>query len=80
MVACDSVITGSFLTPWFLQTVLGIVGASASSAVVSGASDLQRPLSSSQQTFPQNSETWPVGEPVPKIEAPIQCSGGCSPS
>lgn len=65
----------SILIHCFFQTVLGILGDAASSAVVSGGSDLQRPLSSAQQTFPQNADTWPVGEPIPKIEAPIQCSG-----
>lgn len=57
------------------RTVLGILGDAASSAVLSGGSDLQRPVSSAQQIFPPNADTWPVGEPVPKIEAPIQCSG-----
>ncbi|XP_063842980.1 xanthine dehydrogenase/oxidase-like isoform X2 [Scylla paramamosain] len=57
------------------KMVLGVLGDSASSAMVSGASDLVRPLSSGQQTFPENPEAWPVGKPVTKVEAPIQCSG-----
>ncbi|KAG0710872.1 Xanthine dehydrogenase [Chionoecetes opilio] len=58
------------------KMVLEILGDSAGSAVVSGGSDLKRPVSSGQQTFPENTEAWPIGKPVTKIEAPIQCSGG----
>ncbi|MPC17990.1 Xanthine dehydrogenase/oxidase [Portunus trituberculatus] len=57
------------------KMVLGVLGDSASSAVVSGADELVRPVSSGQQTFPENPEAWPVGKPVTKLEAPIQCSG-----
>lgn len=57
------------------KMVLGVLGDSASSAVVSGASDLVRPVSSGQQTYPENPDVWPLAKPVTKIEAPIQCSG-----
>lgn len=60
-----------------LQTILGIIGDVASSDITSGATDLNRPLSSGQQTYDQNAELWPLAQPIPKLEAGIQCSGKC---
>ncbi|XP_069165338.1 xanthine dehydrogenase/oxidase-like [Procambarus clarkii] len=57
------------------KTVLGIIGAAAGASVASGATVLQRPLSSGQQIFDPNSDVWPLAEAVPKLEAKIQCSG-----
>ncbi|CAH0625260.1 unnamed protein product [Chrysodeixis includens] len=43
----------------------------------SGARDLRktRPLSKGSQVYDTNPITWPVNEPMPKIEALIQCAG-----
>nr|XP_053653015.1 xanthine dehydrogenase/oxidase-like [Cherax quadricarinatus] len=57
------------------KTVLGIVGSIADPTVASGATDLQRPVSSGQHTYDLNTDIYPLGEPVPKVEAAIQCSG-----
>ncbi|KAK7074022.1 hypothetical protein SK128_004964 [Halocaridina rubra] len=57
------------------KTILGIVGNVAGSDITSGATILERPLSSGQQVYDQNTEFWPLGKPVPKLEAHIQCSG-----
>ncbi|XP_042860846.1 xanthine dehydrogenase/oxidase-like [Penaeus japonicus] len=57
------------------KMVLGIVGDAAAATVTSGATDLERPLSSGQQTYDQNTETWPLGKPIPKLEARMQCAG-----
>ncbi|KAK3879999.1 hypothetical protein Pcinc_015481 [Petrolisthes cinctipes] len=59
----------------FYRAVLSIVGTAASPPVTSGAEPLQRPLSSGQQTYDNNTEQYPLGAPIPKIEAPIQISG-----
>ncbi|XP_068204498.1 xanthine dehydrogenase/oxidase-like isoform X2 [Palaemon carinicauda] len=57
------------------KTILGIIGDVASPDVSSGATDLVRPLSSGKQVYDENQEIWPLGQPIPKIEAHIQCSG-----
>lgn len=57
------------------KTILGIIGDIASPDVVSGATDLVRPLSSGKQVYDENTEIWPLGKPIPKLEAHIQCSG-----
>ncbi|XP_069995409.1 xanthine dehydrogenase/oxidase isoform X1 [Penaeus vannamei] len=57
------------------KMVLGILGNAASSTVTSGATDLERPESSGQQEYDQNTETWPLGQPIPKLEARMQCAG-----
>lgn len=43
----------------------------------SGAEDLRktRPLSKGKQEFDTNPILWPVTEPMPKVEALIQCAG-----
>lgn len=43
----------------------------------SGARDLRktRPLSKGSQVYDTNPITWPVNEPMPKVEALIQCAG-----
>ncbi|XP_026741820.1 indole-3-acetaldehyde oxidase-like [Trichoplusia ni] len=43
----------------------------------SGARDLRktRPLSKGSQMYDTNPITWPVNEPMPKVEALIQCAG-----
>nr|XP_045608547.1 xanthine dehydrogenase/oxidase-like [Procambarus clarkii] len=57
------------------KTILGIVGDAAAANVASGATDLVRPVSSGQQSFDQNTDVWPLAQPVMKLEAPIQCTG-----
>jgi xanthine dehydrogenase/oxidase len=51
------------------------LGNTASSAVQSGASDLDRGLSESVQSWETDESQWPVSQPVEKTEAKVQCSG-----
>ncbi|XP_042212779.1 indole-3-acetaldehyde oxidase-like [Homarus americanus] len=60
------------------KTILGIIGDVAASTFTSGATNIIRPNSSAKQTFDQNTDVWPLAEPVMKLEAPIQCSGECT--
>ncbi|CAL4088500.1 unnamed protein product [Meganyctiphanes norvegica] len=59
----------------FYKTVIKILGKRVSAIIRSGGLTLDRPLSSGSQVFDMNKETWPVGEPIPKIESTVQCSG-----
>lgn len=57
------------------KTIVGFLGDKVSSKFQSAAPNLVRPLSSGQQSFDMNQKTWPVGEPVPKLESATQISG-----
>ena len=54
---------------------MGIVGEKATDLVSSGADDLVRPLSSGVQVYDTNPDTYPLTEPVKKLEALVQSSG-----
>lgn len=59
----------------FYKTVVGFLGEKVSPRFQSAGPNIVRPLSSGRQSFDMNQETWPVGEPVPKLESAIQISG-----
>ena len=42
---------------------------------VKAAEKMIRPTSSGKQSYDDNKSTWPLGEPIPKIESDIQCTG-----
>jgi hypothetical protein len=52
--------------------VLGILGDRASAAVRSGATSLQRPLSSGTETYDTDKTKWPLTEPITKRKAIMQ--------
>ncbi|XP_045620965.1 LOW QUALITY PROTEIN: uncharacterized protein [Procambarus clarkii] len=59
----------------FYKAVVGFLGEKVSVDVRSAATVLERPLSSSQQDFDLNEDTWPVGKGIPKVESATQISG-----
>lgn len=52
-----------------------MLGNAVSPELVSGGSLITRPLSSGQQIISENSEFFPVGKPIPKVESLPQASG-----
>ncbi|KAG7171465.1 Indole-3-acetaldehyde oxidase-like [Homarus americanus] len=59
----------------FYKAVIGFLGNRVSSDIRSAGSVLERPLSSSEQDFDMNQDTWPVGKGIPKLESTTQISG-----
>ncbi|CAG0884273.1 unnamed protein product [Darwinula stevensoni] len=59
----------------FYKWVLGIVGEVAGGRMRSGGSGLERPLSSGKQSYTTDKDTYPISEPIPKVEARAQTSG-----
>nr|XP_053649189.1 uncharacterized protein LOC128700182 isoform X1 [Cherax quadricarinatus]XP_053649190.1 uncharacterized protein LOC128700182 isoform X1 [Cherax quadricarinatus]XP_053649191.1 uncharacterized protein LOC128700182 isoform X1 [Cherax quadricarinatus]XP_053649192.1 uncharacterized protein LOC128700182 isoform X1 [Cherax quadricarinatus] len=59
----------------FYKAVVGFLGDKVSGDIRSAAAILERPLSSGQQGFDMNEDTWPVGKGVPKVESTTQISG-----
>ncbi|XP_049766804.1 uncharacterized protein LOC126100259 [Schistocerca cancellata] len=57
------------------KCVLSISPETVRSVLRSGGELLKRPLSSGKQDYDTHKELWPLGKPVPKIEALVQCSG-----
>lgn len=57
------------------KAVISILGIEASAQNLSAATLIERPVSSSKQTFDENPELWPVGKPIPKVEAITQVAG-----
>ncbi|KAB7507051.1 hypothetical protein Anas_02028, partial [Armadillidium nasatum] len=55
--------------------IISIIGDTVSPDIKSAGSKLERPVSSSEQTFDANKETWPVGKPIEKLESRLQISG-----
>ncbi|KAB7507098.1 putative aldehyde oxidase 1 [Armadillidium nasatum] len=55
--------------------VLELVNSVVAPSYLSGSTELIRGTSSGEQIFDLNEDTWPLGKPIPKIEARIQCSG-----
>ena len=54
---------------------LHVLGGSASPEVQSGAREVERGLSSAQQSYDTDEDLWPVSEPREKVEAKWQTSG-----
>ncbi|XP_063217996.1 xanthine dehydrogenase/oxidase-like [Bacillus rossius redtenbacheri] len=54
---------------------LGVAADKVDRRYVSGGSLLERPLSSGSQKYETDKSLWPLGQPVPKLEALTQCSG-----
>ncbi|RXG57174.1 Xanthine dehydrogenase [Armadillidium vulgare] len=57
------------------KAIISIIGDTVSPDIKSGGSKLERPVSSSEQTFDANEETWPVGKSIEKLESRLQISG-----
>lgn len=57
------------------KTIVGFLGDQVNPQLASAGPNIVRPLSSGQQEFDMDQETWPVGEPVPKLESATQISG-----
>ncbi|CAL4076880.1 unnamed protein product, partial [Meganyctiphanes norvegica] len=57
------------------KSVVGILGDKVDGDFRSAGMGLERPLSSGRQDFDMNKDSWPVGEPIPKIESAAQVSG-----
>ena len=45
---------------------------------IKAAEKMIRPTSSGEQSYDQNKSTWPLGQPIKKIESDAQCAGMCS--
>ncbi|OXA40303.1 putative aldehyde oxidase 1 [Folsomia candida] len=58
------------------KTILSILGDSVKAPLRSGGQDLEHGPMSGQQTFDSDQKEWPLYQPIPKIEAAVQASGG----
>lgn len=59
----------------FYKFALGIKPENLEPKLRSGASLLERPLSSAKQDFETNKSLWPLSQPLPKLESIYQTSG-----
>nr|CAD7461029.1 unnamed protein product [Timema tahoe] len=59
----------------YYKFLLQLSGSRVKSKYLSGGELLTRPPSSGVQQFQTDSSQWPLNQPVPKIEALVQCSG-----
>ncbi|XP_047736777.1 xanthine dehydrogenase 1 [Hyalella azteca] len=59
----------------FYKTVVWVLKGAVPPALRSAGEKLVRKLGSGQQEFDSNEDTWPIGQPVPKLESYIQVSG-----
>ncbi|XP_042871768.1 indole-3-acetaldehyde oxidase-like [Penaeus japonicus] len=57
------------------KAVISIVGSEASLENQTAGTLIERPISTSKQSFNENPEMWPVGKPIPKVEAIAQVAG-----
>ncbi|KAL7640339.1 UNVERIFIED_CONTAM: hypothetical protein RMT77_008603 [Armadillidium vulgare] len=57
------------------KAIIGILGKSSSPFIRSGGEKLERPISRSKQAYDANEDTWPIGQPLPKLESQFQISG-----
>ena len=55
-----------------LQYALEVLGSRIPLALQSGATEIQRGLSSGTVSFGTEKEMWPVSQPMPKISAKLQ--------
>lgn len=59
----------------FQQTMLWIMGPDASVNVRSGGRNIKRNLTRGQQTYDTDKTTWPINQPILKLESYPQVSG-----
>nr|CAD7202177.1 unnamed protein product [Timema douglasi] len=59
----------------YYKFLLQLSGSRVKSKYQSGGELLTRPPSSGVQQFQTDSSQWPLNQPIPKIEALVQCSG-----
>nr|CAD7266658.1 unnamed protein product [Timema shepardi] len=59
----------------YYKFLLQLSGSRVQSKYQSGGELLTRPPSSGVQKFQTDSSQWPLNQPIPKIEALVQCSG-----
>nr|CAD7403779.1 unnamed protein product [Timema cristinae] len=59
----------------YYKFLLQLSGSRVTSKYQSGGELLTRPPSSGIQQFQTDSSQWPLNQPIPKIEALVQCSG-----
>lgn len=57
------------------QFVIHTLGSAAKPNLSSAATQIDRGVSSGAQDFTPNQENFPIGEPIEKLEAKIQCTG-----
>ncbi|XP_068204134.1 uncharacterized protein [Palaemon carinicauda] len=57
------------------KAIVHFLGAKVSKDIMSAGKVIERPLSTGQQDFDMNEDTWPVGQGIPKIESATQISG-----
>ncbi|XP_064107764.1 uncharacterized protein LOC135216406 [Macrobrachium nipponense] len=57
------------------KAIVHFLGTKVSSDIISAGAVIERPLSTGQQDFDMNEDTWPVGKGLPKIESATQISG-----
>lgn len=74
---CNFPIEDSYPVSFLPQYIMGVIGSSGSvdSDMLSGAAKMVRATATAKQTYDDNQDTWPLGKPIPKMEAEIQCSG-----
>ncbi|KAF2353566.1 CO dehydrogenase flavoprotein C-terminal [Trinorchestia longiramus] len=65
----------SLVQSLFYKAVVSILRDRVSRELRSAGEKLKRGLNSGQQDFDANSDTWPIGQAIPKIESLIQVSG-----
>jgi len=59
----------------FYQCIVGVLGPDSSNRVRSAGKNLKRNVTKGQQTYDTDKTTWPINEPIPKIESFPQVSG-----
>ncbi|XP_059083877.1 uncharacterized protein LOC131881124 isoform X2 [Tigriopus californicus] len=59
----------------FFKFVIHTLGAAAKPNLKSAATQISRGVSSGAQDFTPNQEEFPIGEPIEKLEAKVQCTG-----
>ena len=58
-----------------VQTVLWILKDQVPPTLRSAGEKIVRAVAKGQQEFDKNSDTWPLGQAVPKLESTIQVAG-----
>ncbi|XP_064098256.1 uncharacterized protein LOC135209209 [Macrobrachium nipponense] len=59
----------------FYKAIVGFLVETVGPRIASAGSNIVRPISSGEQHFEMDEVTWPVGEPIPKLESASQISG-----
>ena len=58
-----------------LQTLVWMLKDRVSPSISSASEKIQRGLNRGQQDFDANTDSWPIGQAIPKLESNIQISG-----